>query len=29
MWVGGERPETAALTPGKTHYPLYRRQGGS
>jgi len=28
MWVGGQRHATAALPPGKTRYPLYRRQGG-
>ena len=25
MWVGGQRHALAALTPGKTQYPLYRR----
>jgi len=27
--VGGQRNAPAALPPGKTRYPLYRRQGGS
>jgi hypothetical protein len=27
--VGGQHHAPAALTPGKTRYPLYRRQGGS
>jgi hypothetical protein len=26
--VGGQRHATAALPPGKTRYPLYRRPGG-
>ena len=26
--VGGQRHASAALTPGKTRYPLYRRLGG-
>ena len=26
--VGGQRHAPAALTPGKTRYPLYRRLGG-
>ena len=26
--VGGQRYAPAALPPGKTRYPLYRRQGG-
>jgi len=29
MGVGGQRHAPAALHPGKTRYPLYRRQGGS
>ena len=29
MWVGGQRHVPAALPPGKTRYPLYRRLGGS
>ena len=28
MWVGGQRHASAALPPGKTRYPLYRRLGG-
>jgi hypothetical protein len=28
MGVGGQRHATAALPPGKTRYPLYRRLGG-
>jgi len=29
MWgVGGQRHDPAALPPGKTRYPLYRRLGG-
>ena len=28
MGVGGQRHATAALTPGKTRYQLYRRLGG-
>jgi hypothetical protein len=28
MGVGGQHHATAALTPGKTRYPLYRRLGG-
>jgi hypothetical protein len=28
MQVGGQRHAPAALTPGKTRYPLYRRLGG-
>jgi len=28
MWVGGRRHASAALPPGKTRYPLYRRLGG-
>ena len=28
MWVGGQRHGPAALPPGKTRYPLYRRLGG-
>jgi len=28
MGVGGQRRAPAALTPGKTRYPLYRRLGG-
>jgi hypothetical protein len=28
MEVGGQRHATAALPPGKTRYPLYRRLGG-
>jgi hypothetical protein len=28
MWVGGQRHAPAALPPGKTRYPLYRRLGG-
>jgi len=27
-WVGGQRHAPAALPPGKTRYPLYRRLGG-
>ena len=27
MWVGGQRQAPAALSPGKTAYPLYRRLG--
>ena len=27
MEVGGQRHAPAALTPGKTRYPLYRRLG--
>ena len=27
MWVGGQRHAPAALPPGKTRYPLYRRLG--
>ena len=27
-WVGGQRHGPAALPPGKTRYPLYRRLGG-
>jgi hypothetical protein len=27
-WVGAQRQAPAALTPGKTQYPLYRRLGG-
>ena len=27
MGVGGQRHAQAALPPGKTHYPLYRRLG--
>ena len=29
MGVGGQRHAPAALPPGKTRYPLYRRLGGS
>ena len=29
MGVGGQRYAPAALPPGKTRYPLYRRVGGS
>ena len=29
MDVGGQRHAPAALPPGKTRYPLYRRLGGS
>ena len=29
MEVGGQRHAPAALTPGKTRYPLYRRLGGA
>ena len=29
MWVGGQRQALAALTPGKTQYPLYRTLSGS
>jgi len=28
MRVGGQRHAPAALPPGKTRYPLYRRLGG-
>jgi hypothetical protein len=28
MWVGGQRHAPAALPPGTTRYPLYRRLGG-
>ena len=28
MWVGGECHTPAALSPGKTWYPSYRRLGG-
>ena len=28
MWVGGHTHALAALPPGKTRYPLYRRLGG-
>jgi hypothetical protein len=28
MGVGGQRHTPAALPPGKTRYPLYRRLGG-
>jgi hypothetical protein len=28
MGVGGQRHAPAALPPGKTRYPLYRRLGG-
>jgi len=28
MGVGGQRHTPAALPPGKTQYPLYRRLGG-
>ena len=28
MGVGGQRHAAAALPPGKTRYPLYRRLGG-
>ena len=28
MGVGGQRHAPAALLPGKTQYPLYRRLGG-
>jgi hypothetical protein len=28
MGVGGQRHAAAALTPGKTRYPLYRGLGG-
>jgi hypothetical protein len=28
MWVSGQRHGPAALTPGKTRYPLYKRLGG-
>ena len=28
MGVGGQRHAPAALLPGKTRYPLYRRLGG-
>jgi len=28
MEVGGQRHTPAALPPGKTRYPLYRRRGG-
>jgi hypothetical protein len=27
MWVDGQRHAPAALPPGKTRYPLYRRLG--
>ena len=27
MWVGVQRQASAALPPGKTRYPLYRRLG--
>ena len=26
--MGGQRHDSAALPPGKTQYPLHRRQGG-
>jgi hypothetical protein len=29
MGVGGQRHTLAALRPGKTRYPLYRRLGGT
>jgi hypothetical protein len=29
MGVGGQRHTPAALSPGKTQYPLHRRLGGS
>ena len=29
MGLGGQRHAPAALLPGKTRYPLYRRLGGS
>jgi len=29
MGVGGQRHAQAALPPGKTRYPLYKRLGGS
>ena len=29
MWVGGQRRAPAAVPPGKTRYPLYRRLGGT
>jgi len=29
MGVGGQRHAPAALPPGKTRYPLYRRLGGT
>jgi len=29
MGVGGQRHASAALPPGKTRYPLYRRLGGT
>jgi len=28
MGMGGQRHAPAALPPGKTHYPFYRRLGG-
>jgi hypothetical protein len=28
MWVGGQRHAAAALPPGMTRYPLYRRLDG-
>jgi hypothetical protein len=28
MWVDGQRHTLAALPPGRTQYPLYRRLGG-
>ena len=28
MWVGSQRHAPAALSPGRTRYPLYRRLGG-
>ena len=28
MWVDGQRHAAAALFPGETRYPLYRRLGG-
>ena len=28
VWVGGQHHAPAALPPGKTRYPLYRRLGG-
>ena len=28
MWVGGQHHAPAALSPGKTRFPLYRRLGG-
>ena len=28
MWIGGQRHASAALPPGMTRYPAYRRLGG-